>query len=793
MYLWNGVNAVRVQNMKKRYTIGVAIGNASSPHAKALVRGIWDAAEKMDVNIIFFLGVHMANHYHEYFGESLGNSHDFQYDVVYDYAKLADVDGLIIAFGSLGIFMEDTNQQHFLERFKGIPYVFAEERDERGKGSSVIFDNYQGMYHLVEHLVTVHQYKKFLFLSGSEGSIEGEERERAFYDVLAKYSIPFEAGRRGSGDYSRCCNKEIARLLDTYPDSDAFVCANDVMAESVYEECAVRNLVVGKDIAVTGYDDWEMAEVMTPPLTTVVQNELEMGYACVQSIINLCEGKDNIEMVMPAKLKIRASCGCTVSSSYQFPGVENIEEVTEDSYIERVVECFCEKIMLSHVNEERKKEARDHIYKIIKMNCGVFQDLENYQIDKKIIKQSVNEMLTSACGKYISLTALLEGVNLYLMHLVKMEENSERMICLMELGGVLSQCIQSSIVKEANERDAYYDQDTILIPLISRDMLSHIDDERVFYEVSMKVLSVLQVKSAYLYILENPVSHSYGERWNCPETIYLTSCFRDGEIISFEPNKRPQITMENGMISIIDNNRRNSFLGLNLFQGKHQYGFLLVEMDPSEMMVMHLAGMQIAYSLNIFHMFQRQLLTQQQLEALIDEVSDKNRILGYISGYDEMTGTLNRRGFMEKAIEFINMNEYNRAILLIADLDHLKEINDCFGHTAGDFAIQSTAQVLFEALGEDALLARIGGDEFVAMLSYESFLSGDSYIRRLQRAFADFNKMCQKDFYVEISAGYTVFVCEKGLGLEAILDDSDKMLYEAKKLRRASVKKTSCS
>ena len=46
--------------MKKRLTIGVMIGNANSPHAKMLMKGIYDVAEKMDVNVIFFLGVHMT-------------------------------------------------------------------------------------------------------------------------------------------------------------------------------------------------------------------------------------------------------------------------------------------------------------------------------------------------------------------------------------------------------------------------------------------------------------------------------------------------------------------------------------------------------------------------------------------------------------------------------------------------------------------------------------------------------------------------------------------------------------
>lgn len=775
--------------MEKRFTIGVIIGNANSPHTKTLMRGICDAAEKRDVNIIFFLGVHMAHYYQEYFGDKMENCYDFQYNVVYDYANLADVDGLIIAYGSLCIFLEDKNKQHFLDRFKGIPYVLVEDRDERGMGSSIISDNYHGMYQIVEHLVTVHHYKKFLFLSGPDDNTDAEERERAFYDVLAKYSIPFEAGRRGAGDYLQCCNKEIARLLDTYPDADALVCANDVMAETAYQECAKRNIEVGKDLAITGYDDWDLAETMTPPLTTVLQNELDMGDVCVKNIIDLCKGKKPVATMVPAEPKIRASCGCTMRESFHFPKADWIEEATKENYIRQVVECFCERIMLSQVSAEREQEVRDYIYKIIKMNCGLLQDPNTYRIKKKELRHSVNEMLTSACGEYISITALQEGVNAYIAHLSAIEETNERTHLLMELEGVLLQCIESSIVKRGEEKEGRYEQDTMFIPLISRDMLNNMGDETAFFRAPMNTLSVLHAKSAYLYITDKPIYHAYGEKWNCPEKLYLASYFENGEIVSYKPDERPVVTMENGMTTSFISDRRRILTGFNLFQGIYQYGFFIVEIEPCDMLLMHLVSMQISSSLNFYYMYQRQMQMQKQLEELVEEVNEKNKILGFISEYDEMTGVLNRRGFMEKAMDFILRGDNGSGILLIADLDHLKEINDCYGHVAGDFAIQSAAYLLKETLGKDTLIARLGGDEFVALLPYKTGLSGDIYIRRLREISTEFNESSGKEFYVELSAGYTIFKCGEDVDFKSILSSSDKMLYEAKQMRRTSIKK----
>ena len=78
------------------------------------------------------------------------------------------------------------------------------------------------------------------------------------------------------------------------------------------------------------------------------------------------------------------------------------------------------------------------------------------------------------------------------------------------------------------------------------------------------------------------------------------------------------------------------------------------------------------------------------------ELEEKNQILRVISSYDEMSQLLNRRGFMEKSLQMVQANAGKQAYLLFADIDHLKEINDSFGHAAGDFAIQTAAGYLLQ-------------------------------------------------------------------------------------------------
>ena len=83
------------------------------------------------------------------------------------------------------------------------------------------------------------------------------------------------------------------------------------MAYTAYQKCAQRGLTPGHDLAITGYDDWEQAEKMNPPLTTVVQNSYDMGWMAVIGAVELCRGGKIHNVVVPAQVKIRESCGCS--------------------------------------------------------------------------------------------------------------------------------------------------------------------------------------------------------------------------------------------------------------------------------------------------------------------------------------------------------------------------------------------------------------------------------------------------------------------------------------------------
>jgi len=775
--------------MQKRKVIGILIGNANSSYTKALIRGIYDASKKLDVSLIFFLGSHMTNYFHDYLGDGSESKYDYQYNVVYDYANLSKVDGLIISYGSLCIFLEDTNKQHFVDRFNGIPYVLVEYSDEEKIGSSIISDNYNGMFQVVEHLVCEHNCKKILYLSGPKHNMDADERKRAFLDVIEKYHIPFSDDMMEIGDFSSGCNKQIAALLDRYPDADALVCANDDMANSAYEECAKRNLVVGQDIAITGYDDWIFAETMFPPLTTVLQNEWDIGYDSLKAILDMCDGNPPVKLISPAKLKVRSSCGCNKNTKYSFEKISSEQDLIKDEYIHSIVDELCKRALLSQSSPLAKQYLQEELYNVLKKCTQLYLSNNVDATDVHMLKDQVDEIFRGEYGRYVSPTILTEGIQCYINHLFSYEKDTKKVALLSKIAWEVQQDIHSCVYDINMKKYSQYELDTMFVPFVSQNMLSHIDDEKAFFEAPMYILNALHVKSAYLYILDAPHKHLYAEKWNCPKGIYLASYLDNGKRVSFSADERPFITGKESIEHYFEEKRARIMMTFTLFMGEMQYGALMVECDPSDVLLMHLVSLQISSALNFFYLHQQQNRVQIRLEQLVKDVNEKNKILGFISENDELTGVLNRRGFMEKAMFMIHSSTYKEVILFFADLDHLKEINDVYGHMAGDYAIKTATEILKESLEKDALIARIGGDEFVAIIPCDYGVDGDMYLRRIKNAARFVNENSDKDFYVELSVGYTSFECDPSVDFNGILSQSDKMLYKAKQNRRKSVKK----
>jgi diguanylate cyclase (GGDEF)-like protein len=164
-------------------------------------------------------------------------------------------------------------------------------------------------------------------------------------------------------------------------------------------------------------------------------------------------------------------------------------------------------------------------------------------------------------------------------------------------------------------------------------------------------------------------------------------------------------------------------------------------------------------------------------------------MLRSMSLVDELTGLYNRRGFLTLAGQSLKTagRLRKKMLLLFADLDGMKWINDNLGHHEGDLALQETAALLSDTFRESDIVARLGGDEFVVAALEVSEEGSDAIINRLEKNLASRNAMENRSYRLAISIGAAIFDPESPCSIEELLERADAIMYmqksEKKRLR----------
>jgi diguanylate cyclase (GGDEF)-like protein len=169
-------------------------------------------------------------------------------------------------------------------------------------------------------------------------------------------------------------------------------------------------------------------------------------------------------------------------------------------------------------------------------------------------------------------------------------------------------------------------------------------------------------------------------------------------------------------------------------------------------------------------------------------VRDVIRSLTKTSFTDPLSGLLNRRGFLERAREFMQISSVSRrdVFLAIADIDHFKSINDTKGHGTGDQVIQAFGAML-EALSADGTsVARIGGEEFAILFNAPNMALARLYCESIRTA-AEVGAADKQDQLPRFTASFGLAGLVQGESLESLTRRADQALYSAKQRGRNRV------
>jgi two-component system cell cycle response regulator len=160
-----------------------------------------------------------------------------------------------------------------------------------------------------------------------------------------------------------------------------------------------------------------------------------------------------------------------------------------------------------------------------------------------------------------------------------------------------------------------------------------------------------------------------------------------------------------------------------------------------------------------------------------------------VCGIDELTGLYNRRGFSTLADQQMKKADQSGGSLLMvfADVDGLKPINDTLGHHWGDMALMEMAHVLREAFRETDIWGRLSGDEFVALLTRENNINEEFLIQRFKETLEEHNHYSERQFKLSASIGIALYDPHSPCSLAELLVKADTMMYQQKKPKNGPV------
>lgn len=258
-----------------------------------------------------------------------------------------------------------------------------------------------------------------------------------------------------------------------------------------------------------------------------------------------------------------------------------------------------------------------------------------------------------------------------------------------------------------------------------------------------------------------------------PDEMLLKLAIRDGKRLAECHFKKKYLLPEH-----ICSQSDAAYLYTPLYFGGRSFGYTALAFENN----------RIDYRFQLIHWF----LNVNQMLARICGARETSILVTHLEDIytkDALTGLHNKHGYLRLEEILLHEAAANKSTVtcFVFDMDNLKYINDNFGHSEGDFAIQVIGHALSGSVRPNDVCARFSGDEFYVLTAEYTKEDADDLIVRVLKYLSNYNKLSNKEYDVYASGGYAQAKAHRNFGKEdvkALFNKADELMYKQKEQHR---------
>lgn len=302
------------------YRVAVIIAGIDQSYQSTILNGISASAAECSINVEAFIS----------FIGSMGNPvHDTGEFNIFNLPDFRNYDGAILLTNTIDY---PPVVDNIFSRIKAADIPAVSMDNDIPEMYHIGIDNKRAMRKITEHLIKIHGFRKFSYISGPTDNPESADRLEAFLEVLSENNITIDENDIFYGDFRSPSGKNGAEyFLKKWSElPDALICANDVMAASAINRLIEAGYRIPEDIAVTGFDNTFNTHNYQIEITSVNRPLERSGRLACEMLFNHFMGiQQERSIILDMSPRFTESCGCSPSNP---PDINAFREFNYTNY-----------------------------------------------------------------------------------------------------------------------------------------------------------------------------------------------------------------------------------------------------------------------------------------------------------------------------------------------------------------------------------------------------------------------------------------------------------------------------